>query len=161
MKCCHFASQKGGSIMVCIRTRYYQIENDWLGVAATSQGLVGMILPVPTLQAAVRELARVMPSGHPSCETLTGGPFSEVDLDRLGHDLNAYYSGVPVALDYPVDWETCGYTTFQAKALKACKDVPYGYGATYGDLAKAVGNPRSSRAVGGAMHINRVSLVVP
>jgi len=41
------------------------------------------------------------------------------------------------------------------------KKIPEGKVATYGDIAKAVGNPRASRAVGWALHSNPYKGVVP
>jgi methylated-DNA-[protein]-cysteine S-methyltransferase len=32
---------------------------------------------------------------------------------------------------------------------------------SYGTVAKAIGNPKAARAVGGALHINRTPIVVP
>jgi O6-methylguanine-DNA--protein-cysteine methyltransferase len=144
-----------------IRKYVFPLAGGWGALAATSSGLVALI-PVRSTQAeAEAELAQALPAGTEDVPKLTGGLFGEDDLMRIAEELNGYFQGEKVALDYPVDWKTTGVTEFQQKALEACKAVPYGSWASYGDLAKAVGNAKASRAIGGAMHINPVSLVVP
>ena len=44
---------------------------------------------------------------------------------------------------------------------EAVKKIPEGYVATYGDIAKYIGNPRASRAVGWALHNNPYEGIVP
>jgi methylated-DNA-[protein]-cysteine S-methyltransferase len=152
---------EGGIIMKKIRKIIFPLDNGWGGLAATPQGLVALI-PRRNLQTEVEEeFVQALPADLEEIALLTGGAFGEDDLHRLTAELNAYYRGEKVALDYPIDWETTGVTDFQKRALEACKQVAYGEWATYGDLADAVGNPKAARAIGGAMHINPVSLVVP
>ena len=144
-----------------IRKVIFPLDNGWGGLAATSQGLVALI-PRRSLQTEVeKELAQALPANLEELAVLADGNFREDDLQRLAAELNAYYRGEKVTLDYPIDWETTGVTDFQKRALEACKQVAYGEWATYGQLAEAAGNPKAARAIGGAMHINPVSLVVP
>ncbi len=147
--------------MAKVRKYVFSLADGWGSLAATPQGLVALVPRRKTRAEAEMELDKALPTGTGEVSQLTGGFFTEADLERLATELNDYYRGANVSLDYPIDWETAGVTEFQKKALEACKKVPYGKAATYGDLAKAVGNPKASRAIGGAMHINPVSLVVP
>jgi O-6-methylguanine DNA methyltransferase len=41
-----------------------------------------------------------------------------------------------------------------ARIYELVKSIPYGTVATYGQIAFAAGNPRASRAVGWALHVN-------
>ena len=50
---------------------------------------------------------------------------------------------------------------FQRRVLEECARIPEGEVRTYGQLAKACGNPRSARAVGSAMAMNPCPGVVP
>jgi O-6-methylguanine DNA methyltransferase len=50
---------------------------------------------------------------------------------------------------------------FADKVYESCKKVPKGYVTTYGEIAKAIGNPKSSRAVGQALRHNPYAPVVP
>lgn len=52
-------------------------------------------------------------------------------------------------------------TDFQKKVWKALRAVRFGKTVSYLDIAKAVGNPAATRAVGGANHRNPVSIIVP
>ncbi len=52
-------------------------------------------------------------------------------------------------------------TQFQIDVLAACSAVPAGYVTTYGAIAKLIGSPQSSRAVGQALSINPFAPTVP
>jgi methylated-DNA-[protein]-cysteine S-methyltransferase len=52
-------------------------------------------------------------------------------------------------------------TPFQIQVWRQVLEVPYGRTATYQEIADAIGNPRSVRAVGGANGRNPLPLVVP
>lgn len=52
-------------------------------------------------------------------------------------------------------------TDFQVKVWQAMMTVKYGETASYGDIAKLIGQPKACRAVGGANHRNPLFLVVP
>jgi methylated-DNA-[protein]-cysteine S-methyltransferase len=50
---------------------------------------------------------------------------------------------------------------FQLKVLEALEKVPYGETVSYGELARRVGKPNASRAVGGANARNPLPIVIP
>ena len=52
-------------------------------------------------------------------------------------------------------------TAFQKKVLELTKKIPQGKVATYGLLAKLLGDVSLSRAVGNALHINPFPIVIP
>ncbi len=52
-------------------------------------------------------------------------------------------------------------TDFQKKVWKALRTIPYGETVSYGDIAKQIGNPHASRAVGAANGQNPISIIVP
>ncbi len=52
-------------------------------------------------------------------------------------------------------------TKFQRAVWNRLKQIPFGRTRTYGEIAKAVGNPGAARAVGMANHQNPVPLVIP
>ena len=64
------------------------------------------------------------------------------------------------ALDRPLGLYVQG-TNFQLKIWEALLRIPPGRCVTYGDLARAVGAPRASRAVGAAVGANMISLLIP
>jgi len=52
-------------------------------------------------------------------------------------------------------------TAFQKKVWGALVRIPFGGTATYGEIARAVGRPDASRAVGGANHRNPIAIIIP
>ena len=52
-------------------------------------------------------------------------------------------------------------TEFQLRVWRALTEIPYGETWSYGELAKRIGNPNASRAVGLANGRNPVSILVP
>ncbi len=57
--------------------------------------------------------------------------------------------------------EETDLTTFQKKVLELTKKIPKGKVATYGLLAKLLGDVHLSRAVGNALNKNPFPIVVP
>ena len=72
--------------------------------------------------------------------------------------LAEYFAGTRKTFDLPI---RMAGTEFQRKIWRALLDIPYGETRTYGDIARAVGNPRACRAVGGANHVNPICIIVP
>ncbi len=77
----------------------------------------------------------------------------------LTQQLKSYFKGFPIIFDIPIDWS--GYTPFQAAVLRYTNEIGYGKVETYGQVAQNINHPKASRAVGGALHINRTPIVVP
>ncbi|MFQ5628290.1 MAG: methylated-DNA--[protein]-cysteine S-methyltransferase [bacterium] len=50
---------------------------------------------------------------------------------------------------------------FRKNVLFAIKEIPYGHFVTYGELARRLGKPKASRAVGGALGANPLPIVLP
>ena len=52
-------------------------------------------------------------------------------------------------------------TAFQRRVWQALCDIPFGETRSYGQLAKAIGKPSATRAVGAANGCNPIAIVVP
>jgi len=52
-------------------------------------------------------------------------------------------------------------TPFQKAVWRALTRIPYGETASYGDIARAIGKPAASRAIGSANHRNPIAIVIP
>ena len=63
-------------------------------------------------------------------------------------------------LDEPLGLHVQG-TNFQLKVWEALLRIPFGCAVTYGDIAKDIGSPKASRAVGSAVGSNMISLLIP
>ena len=52
-------------------------------------------------------------------------------------------------------------TPFQQSVLLECARIPKGQTRTYAQVARAIGKPRSARAVGNALAINPLAPIIP
>jgi len=73
--------------------------------------------------------------------------------------LEAYFTGKRRAFDIPVDLSQA--TPFQRSVLMAARGVSLGQVTTYGEIAKRIGRPKASRAVGQALGHNPIPIVIP
>jgi methylated-DNA-[protein]-cysteine S-methyltransferase len=81
------------------------------------------------------------------------------EVRRLIRDVQSYFLGKAVRFRARLDLS--GVTPFQRSVYKAARGIPWGETRTYGEIARAIGRPRSARAVGQALGRNPVPLVVP
>lgn len=88
------------------------------------------------------------------------GGASRRTLQALVKKLCSYAEGKPVDFD-DVKISSEGMTDFGRRVISACRKIPYGKTATYGELAAAAGNPAAARAVGRAMASNRIPIIAP
>ncbi len=72
--------------------------------------------------------------------------------------LDAYFAGELMQFDLSL---TPIGTAFQREVWAALQTIPYGSTWSYGQLAKAIGRPKASRAVGAANGANPLSIVIP
>jgi methylated-DNA-[protein]-cysteine S-methyltransferase len=72
--------------------------------------------------------------------------------------LDEYFQGRRRTFSVKLD---LGGTAFQNKVWRALRAIGFGKTASYKDIARKVGNPAATRAVGGANHRNPVSIIVP
>jgi methylated-DNA-[protein]-cysteine S-methyltransferase len=79
-------------------------------------------------------------------------------LLKTERQLQEYFAGSRRAFDLPLDMRG---TTFQKDVWEALLAIPYGETRSYGQLAKQLGRPSASRAVGAANGRNPISIVVP
>lgn len=73
--------------------------------------------------------------------------------------IEAYFSGNLTEFEIPIKLE--GGTEFQQSVWEHLSEIPYGTTISYGELARRVGNPNASRAVGLANGRNPIALIVP
>jgi methylated-DNA-[protein]-cysteine S-methyltransferase len=72
--------------------------------------------------------------------------------------LDAYFKGELTKFDIELNIQG---TDFQKKVWQELVKIPYGETLSYGELAKRIGNPKASRAVGMANGKNPISIIVP
>lgn len=72
--------------------------------------------------------------------------------------LKAYFEGELRDFDLALEPEG---TAFQQTVWTALREIPYGRTISYGELARRIGNPNASRAVGLANGANPIAIIVP
>lgn len=116
----------------------------------TSDGtaLTGLYMDVPDRPPAGGPAARGGSTGEPVAWPLP-------DVIR---QLDEYFSGERHTFDLPMRLDG---TAFQKIVWEALLEIPYGATWSYGELARRIGNPKASRAVGLANGRNPISILVP
>jgi len=79
-------------------------------------------------------------------------------LDEALEQLGAYFAGELTTFELPL---VPRGTSFQQQVWWALADIPYARTESYGSVAKRIGNPRASRAVGMANNKNPLPIVLP
>lgn len=72
--------------------------------------------------------------------------------------LTEYFAGARRDFDLPL---LPSGTTFQLEVWRALAKIPFGATCSYGDLARTIGRPSASRAVGAANGKNPLAIILP
>jgi len=88
--------------------------------------------------------------------------FNEDARDRIlqaaARQFAEYAKGQRKSFDLPLRLEG---TAFQTRVWSALSEIPFGETRSYQDVARAIGRPGASRAVGQANHMNPLAPIVP
>jgi methylated-DNA-[protein]-cysteine S-methyltransferase len=137
--------------------------------------------PTPTATSPSRRAARaycywdLVPSPFRSalCVAVDGeGRVLEIRLDgrrpvgrrdakrcrAVATQLGEYFAGK--RKEFELDLAPVG-TDFQLRVWRALSTIPYGAVRNYGDIARAIGQPKAARAVGQANGCNPLPIVIP
>ena len=79
-------------------------------------------------------------------------------IKNTKQQLDEYFAGKRKKFDIPIKLDG---TDFQIKVWKELLKIPYGETCSYLDIAKCIGNPKASRAVGMANNKNKIIIIVP
>ena len=85
-------------------------------------------------------------------------PIAHPILKQCAQQLDEYFQGERKTFDVPLD--AMG-TEWQNRVWAALHEIPYGTTATYGEVARNLGAPTASRAVGAANGRNPIWVIVP
>lgn len=90
------------------------------------------------------------------------GPFTpdrgNAVLAQTERQLDSYFKGRLRQFSLPLDFHG---TPFQRRVWQALLAIPWGETRSYGQLARELGNPTASRAVGAANGRNPISIIAP
>lgn len=73
-------------------------------------------------------------------------------------ELDEYFAGQRQSFDTPIAPRG---TEFRMRVWRELTAIPYGRSASYAEIAAGIGQPRATRAVGGANHHNPIAIIVP
>ena len=118
-----------------------------------SQAVVTAVqLPEATPQGTESRIARKAGSSQPGVPPLKIAEVIEKIRKHLQGDVQDFRS---VAVDL------AGVTSFFREVYEATRQIPPGHTRTYGEIAKAAGQPGAAQEVGQAMAKNPVPIIVP
>ncbi len=142
-----------------------------MGRVATRETLAGMTLtchdfdtPIGTLRIVGDEsgVERIdLPNaaaGDPHPEWRERRRSLPRPLREAKRQLLEYFGGERREFDLPI---APAGTTFQQRVWSELRRIPYGETTSYGELARRIGKPTASRAVGAANGRNPLAIVVP
>ena len=86
-------------------------------------------------------------------------PKAPLFIRTLSRQLQQYAAGKSVRWSVPLDLSTG--TTFQQSVWRALRTIPRGETRSYGWVARKVGRPGASRAVGAACGANPIPVIIP
>jgi len=92
--------------------------------------------------------------------------FPQAELVSAGEDFRKLFAQVVAAVEQPGPGSTAipldvKGTAFQQRVWDELRRIPCGETRSYGELAATLGNPKASRAVGGANGANHVAVLIP
>lgn len=103
-------------------------------------------------------LVHLVMEPHPAPEPSWVRADDDPLLRAVRSQLEAYFAGVRTDFDVPL---AAAGTRFQTEVWSALRDIPYGQTISYGELARRIGHPNASRAVGLANGRNPIAVIVP
>jgi methylated-DNA-[protein]-cysteine S-methyltransferase len=99
-----------------------------------------------------------IPQARPEWREDRGDAPASVILGAARAQLGEYFGRTRTAFDLPLDSPG---TAFQRRVWDALRTIPYGATASYSELARCLGDPRATRAVGAANGKNPIPIIVP
>jgi methylated-DNA-[protein]-cysteine S-methyltransferase len=79
-------------------------------------------------------------------------------IKKAAVQLDEYFNGKRKVFNLPLKLNG---TDFQIDVWKALQNIPFGETRSYGEIARVIGKPKASRAVGMANNRNPIVIIVP
>jgi AraC family transcriptional regulator of adaptative response/methylated-DNA-[protein]-cysteine methyltransferase len=83
---------------------------------------------------------------------------ADAEFEVLVAQVVGFVEAPQLGLGLPLDVRG---TAFQQRVWQALQEIPFGQTATYSEIARAIGSPKSARAVAGACAANRIAVAIP
>lgn len=98
------------------------------------------------------------PQQYLEATEVSGDEASKRVLEKLSLEMVSYFEGKGRGFSCPLE---PGGTEFQRKVWEVLQHIPYGETRSYKEVARAIGKPGTSRAVGNACGANPLPIVIP
>jgi len=133
--------------------KYTIFETSWgyFGLAGTENALLRTHLPVSKAKRIETNLLKSLPEAK----------YDRWLLNPLQRYITAYFEGGYVDFDRAAAIKLAGFSEFGRRTLTACRKIKLGQTISYGRLAKRLGRPAASRAVGNILARNPLPLIIP
>ncbi len=128
---------------------YGWIDSDAAGRVVVVMGTHGVV----TIGMDVEDVAAFIDDVAP------GIVMDEKRIASVLQALEEYFAGERSTFDVSVDLKNI--TPFRREVLAATAQIPYSEVRSYGDIARAIGRPNASRAVGQALGANPIPIIIP
>ncbi|MGB8329776.1 MAG: methylated-DNA--[protein]-cysteine S-methyltransferase, partial [Polyangiales bacterium] len=122
-----------------------------VAVAATERGICAVLFG-----ASPHELVEELRKRFPKADFELAD--ADSDFAQWVERTVAYLDGESAEFGLPLDVRG---TAFQERVWRTLREIPEGQTASYAEVAKRIGRPRSIRAVAGACAANPVAVVIP
>lgn len=156
-------------------SRFYAEMKGKLGMSASdwSNGGAGRCIHWSVIPTSLGAMLVAATSKGVCCLSFEEGEaelaarFPKAELVKAGDDFVSLFAQIVGAVEEPgkgggmaIPLDVKG-TAFQQRVWSALRDIPAGETRSYGELAAALGNPKASRAVGGANGANNIAVLIP
>ena len=113
--------------------------------------------PLGAIEVSVNEDGAVVRVSFAADDAIADGTTGEA-CAVVVHQLEAYFSGERSGFDLELDPEG---SDFDKQVWEKLLLIPYGATTTYGEIARKLGDPGASRAVGAANARNPIAIIIP
>jgi O-6-methylguanine DNA methyltransferase len=127
-------------------------------IAATDRGIAAMDW-LTTEEAFEASVVRRMGGPIARAGTVRARGNQERHLRNAVKWIEGFLAGRPTKDHPPID--LADRPAWDRQVLGAVADIPWGQTASYGEIARRIGAPRASRAVGGALGRNPIVFMIP
>lgn len=134
------------------QTIRFQIADSTIGsvlIAATDNGVCAVLLG-----DRAQELQDDLQARFPSAVLIA----ADTEFEQLATRVLRLVEGADLDSDFPLD---VSGTDFQERVWQVLRDIEPGSTASYKDIAKAIGSPKSVRAVARACAANPIAIAIP
>jgi len=149
--------------------KYTIFKTKWgyFGLAGTEYALYQTCLPGPSPEKLKSLLLKGLSlTNRASLVRRSASEVGSIEFDKtffkeIQQQIIAYFESACVNFSLDIPLMLDGFSPFYKSVLTACRDVKFGQKINYGELAKQLGRPLASRAIGNALGKNPLPLIIP